>query len=172
MKRAWVFNAILVGCLLLFEVFSYSSSKEALFGMTGMALWSSLIAFSLCAVDFAGLAKLLIPDESMPKDSFGMLFGAWLLSAVGDTFLTYLVVSSDMQSRASQVIMVSKGLISANTWAVTIPILVAVLVWLAQVMLVTGIERMIVSPHVGHGPKDGFRERDSKRQKKPPEFPI
>jgi len=170
MKRAWAFNSILVCCLLLFEIFSFSSSREALFGLTGMDQWSLLIAFSLCAVDFAGLGKLLIPDERLPKDSYGMLFAAWLLSAIGDTFLTYLVVSHDMSIRVSQVALVSSGVISVFTWTFTIPVFISVLVWLVQVMLVTGFERLI-SPSKTNLPSrlpDGLR----KRFKKSPKYPI
>lgn len=161
-QRRSVFTVLLVTSLLLFEMFSYSSSYEALYGMIGMAQWSALIAFSLCAVDFAGLGRILLPGDRMPKDSWSMLFVAWLLSALGDTFLTYLVVAHNMRLRASEIVLVSSGMVSFQTWTVTIPIAFAILVWLIQVMLVTGFDRLMGS---------NTPSKPSRRQKSP-EYPT
>lgn len=143
-------NNILLGwlalCLLLFELFSYSSSYEALYGIFGISSWAGLIAFSLCVVDFAGLGKLMVPGMEK-DDSAGYLLGAWLLSAVGDTFLTYIVIADELR-RNLDTLLVARGVIGIDVWTTTIPIAFAVLVWIIQVGLVASLSRTIdrISP--------------------------
>lgn len=158
-RRTW-FGGVVLFCLFLFEMFSYSSSREALYGMTGVASWSTLIAFTLCAVDFAGLGRLLLPGDDELKDAIGMLFAAWILSAVGDTFLTYIVIAHDMSGRAGQMTLVNAGVISYSTWTIVIPIAIAVLVWLIQVALVSAVNSMMPD------------SRPAKKRDKSPEYPI
>lgn len=122
--------------LLLFNLFSFSSSREALIGLWGVVSWSNLLAFSLCAVDFAGLAKMYIPEDDRPKDAYAFLFGAWILSAIGDTFLTYLAVANQMSKTADSVLLLNE-IISLQAWTMYIPVAFAVLVWAIQVLLVT-----------------------------------
>ena len=132
-NRAVVFALMILGALLLFEIFSFSSSYEALSEIWGAGLWAFLIAFSFCAVDFAGLGGLFIPGI---ETGIGWLFSAWLLSAFGDTGLTYIAVAHSMSLRTDNILVTSET-ISMDFWTTTIPIGFAVLTWLVQVFLVT-----------------------------------
>lgn len=130
-----VYTALIFICLVVFEIFSYGSSYEALMTMFGIHEWAALLAFCFSAVDFAGLAKLYSPDLRNLRDPQALLFAAWLLSAFADTGLTYVVVSNQLLSNTTN-IMVTSGTVPIAVWAKWIPALFSVLVWLIQVLLV------------------------------------
>lgn len=144
-RRSVVLLFMLLGCLLAYESFQISSDYQALQGIWGMASWSALVAFALCAIDFAGLLKLIMPGQALVDagNSLLMLGAAWLLSAVGENFLTYLVVSHRLTQQVDSMVLVQAGVISREVWVLWVPIGFSVLVWLIQVMLVTSLNLRI-----------------------------
>lgn len=138
-KRMAGTSGIIFLCLLCFEIFSYSSSYEAIDRLTGMTTWATMLAFAFCAVDFAGLAKLVMPEmRNLPEMPLFFLSGAWVLSAIGDTSLTWFVVSTQT-STLTRHILVTAGVLSPKFFTTWLPLLVAVFTWGVQVFLVTRI---------------------------------
>ena len=63
-----VYMGMIVAALLAFEVFNFSSTNFALgniFGSqsSGGVSWSTILALAFCGMDFAGIARLLEPQE-------------------------------------------------------------------------------------------------------------
>lgn len=146
-RRNTIYLIVFGICLFLFEIFSYSSSYEALNRLTGMTLWAKLIAFAVCAIDFAGIARFMMGDTEQ-DNSMAMLFGAWVLTAICDTALTWIVISDSMFARQNHV-LITGGILSLNTWLVTIPVAISILIWLIQILLVTQFEMAIRRLHRG-----------------------
>lgn len=142
-RRFGILVLLIAAALFAFECISFSSSYEGLYGVLGVASWSFLLAFAFVAVDFAGIGTMFagVSEESSP-----MIFGAWLVSAFGDTALTYLVVSDSARQRADH-IMVTAGAVSVETFTIYIPIMVALLIWLIQVVLVASMNK-IADDHI------------------------
>ena len=83
--RMLIIGVILVLSLLAFEMFNFDTTRYALESLIGdirfIGLgWATILAIAFCAIDFAGLARLLTPGggPGAPKE-FWYLTGAWLL---------------------------------------------------------------------------------------------
>lgn len=160
-NRATMYTIIIAGALLLFEMFQFSSDYQALQDMIGVSSWSFGIAFGLCAIDFAGLARLR-SQSAEREPSYLYLAGAWLLSVVGENFFTYFVVSHSASERISSNVMVSSGFISATVWTVYIPILFSIFTWAVQVLLVSRLERSVDKVNQSRGNNDGIQKSQVK----------
>ena len=87
--RRFMVSAILVLALLAFELFNFDTTEyalEDLLGPTSFAgvRWATILAIAFCSIDFAGLARLIMPEERMMADGrmlkpAWLLLGAWLL---------------------------------------------------------------------------------------------
>lgn len=154
-SRIVVTSWLIILSLGMFEVFSYSSSYEALMSMFGIRAWAFALAFGLCVVDFAGLAKLLMPDmRDLPEFSLYFLMGAWVVSALGDTSLTWFVVSRHTSTLTSHA-LVQSGILSIKFFTTWIPLIVAMFTWGIQLLLVTRLGIVIDSWIAKEGKSNG-----------------
>ncbi len=94
-----LFGGILLGALLAFEVFNYSTTDFALRDVLGDLRfagmrWSTILSLAFCGIDFAGIARLFTPEKGRDEPAeVWYLFGAWLLAAAMNACLTWWGVS-------------------------------------------------------------------------------
>lgn len=137
-NRGLVTSLILLVALVGFEMFNYSTTFVALGDLLGETTflgfrWSAILAIAFCAIDFAGIARIFMPDEEshLPKELW-FLFGAWLLAASMNATLTWWGVSMTINSHA----MKSSAIIDPNTLTHIVPIFVAMMVWVTRILLI------------------------------------
>ena len=138
-RRGAVFGSILLGALLAFEVFNYSTTDFALTDLLGDNLtfaglrWATILSLAFCGIDFAGIARLFTPEKG--RDEPGevwYLFAAWLLAAMMNATLTWWGVSVAIRNHQT----LASSLLPAETLFTTIPVFVAVMVGLIRVMII------------------------------------
>lgn len=140
-NRIRIYSWMIGACLLVFEYFSFASSYTAIYLMTGNSQWAGLLAFAFVAVDFAGSVKARDSHlKQFERNAWAFISAAWVLSAIGDTALTWFVVSDSMSHRANHM-LVQGGIISADMWMYWIPVSIAAISWLVQFLLVTQFEK-------------------------------
>jgi hypothetical protein len=137
-SRGFVFGILILGALVAFEIFNYSTTDFALTDLLGdlrfMGLgWATILAIAFCGIDFAGLARLFTPEkgEGAPKEVW-YLFGAWLLAAAMNAILTWWGVAIAILSHES----LGGTVISRETMLKVVPIFVAVMVWVIRVLII------------------------------------
>ena len=86
-RRGMAWGVIIIGALLAFEVFNYSTTQFALNDVLGNLTfagigWATILALAFCGIDFAGIARLFTPERGggEPKEVW-YLFGAWIIAA-------------------------------------------------------------------------------------------
>jgi hypothetical protein len=138
LRRGVIFGAILVVALLAFEAFNYSTTDFALrdvlgdLGFAGVR-WSTILTLAFCGIDFAGVARLFTPEKGRDEPAeVWYLFGAWLLAAVMNAILTWWGVSVAIINHTPA----GGVLVGQATLTKTIPIFVAVMVWLIRVLII------------------------------------
>lgn len=137
-KRGAIFGAILVAALLAFEVFNFSTTSFALADVlgnlkTGGVLWSTILAFAFCGIDFAGIARIFTPQQGRDEPAEGWyLFGAWLLAAGFNATLTWWGVSVAILNHTSA----GAALVGQAMLTKAVPVFVAVMVWLIRVLII------------------------------------
>ncbi|MDT8899561.1 hypothetical protein QYE77_14950 (plasmid) [Thermanaerothrix sp. 4228-RoL] len=133
--KVWTLALFIVG-IAGFEVFNYGTTLEALRDILGRqgsgAVWAVLLSLALCAIDFAGVARLFIPEDEADTTAVWLLFGVWALAAAVNAVLTWwsvslLVVNHTIQGAA----VVGKEVVQR-----TVPIVAAVLVFSTRLLLV------------------------------------
>jgi hypothetical protein len=137
-RRGFAFGLILIGALIMFEVFNFSSTEYALSDLLGDLSflgirWATILAIAFCGIDFAGIARLNTPEteSSRPHETW-YLFGAWLLAATMNALLTWWAVSLAIFNHQS----VGSEVIDQQTILRVVPIFVAVLVWLIRMLII------------------------------------
>src|SRR3990172_9121437 len=105
--RGMVFGVILVGALLAFEIFNYSTTDFALTDLLGRDLkfagirWATILSIAFCGIDFAGIARLFTPEQGRDEPAeVWYLFGAWLLAAAMNAGLTWWGISVAVMSHS------------------------------------------------------------------------
>jgi hypothetical protein len=130
---------MIVGALLAFEVFNFSTTQYALHDMLGDLKfagirWSTMLAIAFCGIDFAGIARIFTPEQGRdePAEVY-YLFGAWVLAAGFNASLTWWGVSVAIANNGN---LQSSAVISVATLTKAIPVFVAVMVWLVRLLII------------------------------------
>jgi hypothetical protein len=138
LNRGSAFGLILLGALLAFEIFNFSTTDFALGDLLGKLTfagirWSTILAIAFCGIDFAGIARLFTPEKVAHEASeVWYLFGAWLLAATMNAILTWWGVSMAIADHAVQ----STAVIDPKLLTQIVPIFVAIMVWLIRVLII------------------------------------
>jgi hypothetical protein len=134
---AW--GIIIIGALLAFEIFNYSTTQFALADVLGSLKfggipWATILALAFCGIDFAGLARLFTPEQGRDEPAeVWYLFGAWLLAAAMNATLTWWGVSVAIVNHTS----LAGGVVMANSTLIkVVPVFVAIMVWLIRVLII------------------------------------
>jgi len=137
-RRSLAFGLILLAALIAFEVFNYSTTEFALSDLLGDLTfagirWATILAFAFCGIDFAGIARLFTPNDTVESpNEVWYLFGAWLLAATMNAMLTWWGVSIAILEHQS----LGNAVVDRQTLLRVVPIFVAVLVWLIRVLII------------------------------------
>jgi hypothetical protein len=138
-NRGAAWGMMIIGALLAFEIFNFSTTQFALLDVLGNLTfagmrWATILAVAFCGIDFAGIARIFTPEQGAdePKEVY-YLFGAWLLAAAFNAMLTWWGVSVAVVSHVSQ----SGGaVISSETMTKVVPIFVAAMILLIRVLII------------------------------------
>jgi hypothetical protein len=138
-NRGAAWGMMIIGALLAFEVFNFSTTQFALRDVLGDLTfagfrWATILAIAFCGIDFAGIARIFTPEQGAdePKEVY-YLFGAWFLAAAFNAILTWWGVSVAIVSHNSA----SGGaVVSAATMTKIVPIFVAAMILLVRVMII------------------------------------
>src|SRR5512141_1443287 len=137
-KRGLIFGLIILGALLAFEVFNYSSTLFALSDILGdLAFgplrWATILAFAFCGIDFAGIARIFTPEQGRNEPAeVWYLFAAWFLAAAFNASLTWWGVSVAILKHSAE----GGVLLGQETMTRVVPIFVAAMVLLIRVLLI------------------------------------
>jgi len=137
-QRGAMFGGILLGALLAFEVFNYSTTDFALRDVLGDLRfagmrWATILSLAFCGIDFAGIARLFTPEKGRDEPAeVWYLFGAWLLAAAMNAMLTWWGVSVAIINHTSA----GSALVGQTTMTKVVPVFVAVMVWLIRVLII------------------------------------
>jgi hypothetical protein len=138
-NRGAAWGMMIIGALLAFEIFNFSTTQFALRDVLGDLTfagfrWATILAIAFCGIDFAGIARIFTPEQGAdePKEVY-YLFGAWFLAAAFNAVLTWWGVSVAIVSHNSA----SGGaVISAATMTKIVPIFVAAMILLVRVLII------------------------------------
>jgi len=138
LQRGLAFGIIIIGALIAFEMFNYSTTEYALSDLLGdLAFfgisWATILALAFCGIDFAGIARLFTPQEGGNEvHEVWYLFGAWLLAATMNAMLTWWGVSLAILNHQT----LGNEVIARPMLLRVVPIFVAVMVWLIRVLII------------------------------------
>jgi hypothetical protein len=137
-SRGLLFGVLILGALIAFEIFNYSTTDFALADLMGNLRfadirWSTILAIAFCGIDFAGIARLFTPERGIgePKEVW-YLFGAWLLAATMNAILTWWGVAIAILSHES----LGGSVVSRETMLKVVPVFVAIMVWVIRVLII------------------------------------
>lgn len=137
-NRGAAWGTMIIGALLAFEIFNFSTTQFALLDMLGDLRfaglrWATVLAIAFCGIDFAGIARLFTPEagDKEPSEAW-YLFGAWLLAATMNSMLTWWGVSLALLERAE----LGNAVVERETLIKIVPIFVAILVWLIRILII------------------------------------
>ena len=137
-RRGMAWGAIIIGALLAFEMFNYSTTQFALNDVLGDlkfggVRWATILALAFCGIDFAGIARLFTPEQGRDEPAeVWYLFGAWLLAAAMNATLTWWGVAVAIRSHQE----LSSLVFNQNTLTRIVPVFVALMVWLMRVLII------------------------------------
>ncbi len=138
-RRGLAWGLIIVGALLAFEIFNYSTTEFALKDVLGDLnfigiRWSTILALAFCGIDFAGIARLFTPEQGKDEPAeVWYLFGAWLLAATMNAMLTWWGVSVAIVENGN---LAGSQVVNIATLTQVVPVFVAVMVWLIRVLII------------------------------------
>jgi hypothetical protein len=137
-SRGLVWGILILGALLAFEIFNYSTTDFAMSDLLGDLQfagmrWSTILALAFCGIDFAGIARLFTPEQGADEPAeVWYLFGAWLLAATMNAMLTWWGVSIAIINHNT----LGNAVIPRETLLKVVPIFVALIVWLIRVLII------------------------------------
>src|SRR4030066_1202894 len=137
-SRGLFFGLLILGALIAFEIFNYSTTDYALTDLLGDlrftdVRWATILAIAFCGIDFAGIARLFTPERGVgePKEVW-YLFGAWLLAATMNAMLTYWGVAIAILNHTS----LGGAVISQDMLIKVVPVFVAIMVWVIRGLII------------------------------------
>ena len=139
LNRGAAWGLMIVGALLAFEVFNFSTTEFALQDVLGNLAfvglpWATVLAIAFCTIDFAGIARIFTPQQGRDEPAeVWYLFGAWLLAACFNATLTWWGVSVAIATHANSG---SAQVFGGDTLTRVVPVFVAVMVWLIRVLII------------------------------------
>jgi hypothetical protein len=138
-NRGATWGVMIIGALLSFEVFNFSTTQFALHDMLGDLTfagirWSTILAIAFCGIDFAGIARIFTPEQGRdePAEVY-YLFGAWLLAAGFNATLTWWGVSVAIVNNAN---LQGSQVMSGAALLKVVPIFIAAMVWLVRLLII------------------------------------
>jgi hypothetical protein len=138
-NRGATWGLMIIGALLAFEIFNFSTTQFALIDVLGDLKfagirWATILAIAFCGIDFAGIARIFTPEQGRdePAEVY-YLFGAWLLAAGFNATLTWWGVSVAIVTHTSAG---GDAIISSAAMTKVVPIFVAAMVWLIRVLII------------------------------------
>jgi hypothetical protein len=138
--RRFLLGVILILALIAFEAFNFDTTRYALENLLGDVrfvgfAWATILAVAFCAIDFAGLGRLLTPERGRdePKEIW-YLTGAWLLGATMNAVMTWWAVSTVLLSHD-----LGNEVLSREQLLHIVPVFVAVLVWLTRILFIGAV---------------------------------
>jgi hypothetical protein len=137
-QRNVIWGGLIIGALFAFESFNFSTTDFALNDLLGNLRfagmrWSTILAIAFCGIDFAGIARLLTPEENAQENKEAwFLFGAWLLAATMNAMLTWWGVSIAVVTHTA----LGSAVVPRETLLKVVPIFVAVMVWLIRILII------------------------------------
>jgi hypothetical protein len=137
-KRGVLFGFLIVMALLSFEMFNYCTTEYSLADLLGDLQflgikWATILAIAFCGIDFAGLARMFTPEQGADEPAeVWYLFGAWLLAATMNAFLTWWGVSVAVLSHEPS----GNSILGQETVLKIVPVFVAIMVWLIRVLII------------------------------------
>ena len=139
LNRGAAWGMIIIGALLAFEIFNFSTTQFALRDVLGELTfagmrWATILAVAFCGIDFAGIARIFTPEQGRdePTEVY-YLFGAWFLAAAMNAALTWWGVSVAIVNHPSQA---GGAVLSNATITKIVPIFVAVMILLIRVLII------------------------------------
>lgn len=140
-RSGTVYALIIILAMFAFEIFNYSTTAFSLRDLLGDLRfagisWATFLALAFCGIDFAGIARLINPENRKTdlKESW-YLFGAWLIAATANAALTWWGVAVAINSHALQ----SSAVISITTLTRIVPVFVAILVWVLRILIIASL---------------------------------
>lgn len=137
-QRGKAFGFMIIGALLAFELFNFSTTEFALNDVLGNLKfagikWATILSIAFCGIDFAGIARLFTPEQGADEPAeVWYLFGAWILAAAMNATLTWWGVSVAIASHTSQ----GAAVIGGDTIQKVVPVFVAVMVWVIRILII------------------------------------
>jgi hypothetical protein len=137
-QRGKAFGIMIIGALLAFEVFNFSTTEFALKDVLGSLSfagmqWATILSIAFCGIDFAGIARLFTPEQGADEPAeVWYLFGAWILAAAMNATLTWWGVSVAIANHTSM----GSAVMRAETIQTVVPIFVAVMVWVIRILII------------------------------------
>ena len=138
-SRGAAWGIMIIGALLAFEVFNFSTTEFALNDVLGDLKfaglrWATILSIAFCGIDFAGIARIFTPEQGQDEPTeVWYLFGAWLLAAAMNAMLTWWGVSIAILNHSS---LGAGSVVSNVTLTKAVPVFVAIMVWLIRVLII------------------------------------
>jgi hypothetical protein len=164
LDRGAAWGAMIVGALIAFEIFNFSTTQFALLDVLGDLRfaglrWATVLAIAFCGIDFAGIARIFTPEQGRDEPAeVWYLFGAWLLAALFNASLTWWGVSVAIVNHSSAG---AGSVVSGSVMTKVIPVFVAVMVWLIRVLIIGTFslagDRLFTTDHSGQSQRPSHR---------------
>ena len=138
-SRGAAWGMMIIGALLAFEMFNFSTTEFALNDVLGDLKfagfrWATILSIAFCGIDFAGIARMFTPEQGADEPAeVWYLFGAWLLAAAMNAMLTWWGVSVAIINNSS---LGAGAVVSNATLTKAVPVFVAIMVWLIRVLII------------------------------------
>jgi hypothetical protein len=136
-RTSTVYMGMIIAALVAFEAFNFNSTNFALRNILGSqssggVSWSTILALAFCGMDFAGIARLLGPQEEQEGRGGWYLLGAWVLAAAMNAGLTWWGISVAVYNQPVEYTLI----INPMTFVTVVPVLVAVMVWVIRILII------------------------------------